>query len=102
PLNASLKLYDAEGKAGGLTVRYFVGDELKLTQVEADFDRQFLRQGSTLENPFPEEVAEAYKNNTLRVELEGSIEAATAGKHQFKMYSSGYATLDRKSVVEGK
>ena len=102
PLNASLTLYDADGKEGGLTVRYFVGDELKLTRVEADFDHQFLRQGSNLENPFPAEVADAYKNNTLRVELEGSIEASTSGKHQFKMYSSGYATLafDGETVLE--
>jgi alpha-D-xyloside xylohydrolase len=102
PLNAALTLYDAEGKKGGLTVRYYVGDELVLTRVEADFDHQFLSQGSNLENPFPTEVADAYKNNTLRVELEGSIEANTTGKHQFKMYSSGYAklALDGETVLD--
>lgn len=99
PLNQSLKLYDAEGKEGGLTVRYFVGDELKLTRVEADFNHQFYKQGNELENPFPEEVAGAYKNNTLRIELEGSIEAQATGKHQFKMYNSGYAQLSLDGEV---
>ena len=93
PLDASLKLYDAEGKEGGLTVRYYVGDELKLTQTEAEFNHQFLSKNSDLANPMPAEVADAYKNNTLRIELDGSVEAETSGKHQFKMYSSGYAKL---------
>ncbi len=38
PLNVSLKLFDAEGKEGGLTARYYDGDKLLLTRVEADMN----------------------------------------------------------------
>lgn len=92
-LNAALALFDAEGKAGGLTARYYVEDKLVVTETVTDFDHQFLKQGGNLENSFPEGLTDAYKNNKLRIELEGSIAAETSGKHEFKMYSSGYAKL---------
>jgi len=99
PLNVSLKLFDAEGKEGGLTARYFDGDQLLLTRVEADLNYQFLSNNSIREIPFPAEVANAKK---LRIEWEGSIETDEAGIHRFKMYSSGYAKLyvDGKMVLD--
>lgn len=90
PLNASLKLFDAEGKEGGLTARYFDGDKLLLTRVEADLNYQFYSDNTVREIPLPDETKDA-KN--LRVEWEGSIETDEAGIHRFKMYSSGYAKL---------
>ncbi|WP_185234675.1 TIM-barrel domain-containing protein [Teredinibacter franksiae] len=90
PLAEDLKLFDAEGKEGGLTARYYDGDKLVLTRVESDPDYQFLSQGTNRANPFPKEVAES---ENLRIEWEGSFESATAGTHEFKMYSSGYAKL---------
>lgn len=90
PLKASLKLFDAEGKEGGLTTRYYDGDQLKLTRVEADLNYQFFSKNSVREVPFPDEVKDA-KN--LRIEWEGSIETDESGTHHFKMYNSGYAKL---------
>ncbi|WP_331353231.1 TIM-barrel domain-containing protein [Cellvibrio sp. UBA7671] len=90
PLNVSLKLYDAEGKEGGLTARYYDGNELKLTRVEADLNYQFFSDNSVREVPFPDEVKDA-KN--LRIEWEGSIQSDESGTHHFKMYNSGYAKL---------
>ena len=90
PLNASLKLFDAEGKEGGMTARYYDGDKLLLTRVESDLNYQFFSSNSVREFPFPDEVKDA-KN--LRIEWEGSIEADESGTHHFKMYNSGYAKL---------
>lgn len=90
PLNVSLKLFDAEGKEGGLTARYFDGDQLLLSRVEADLNYQYFDNNSVREVPFPAEVANA-KN--LRIEWEGSIQTDEPGIHRFKMYSSGYAKL---------
>ncbi len=90
PLAAAFDLYDADGKPGGLTARYYDGDQLKVTRVETDLDYQFYAQGNTREHPLPEEVAEA-KN--LRIEWVGSIAPRQSGEHELKMYSSGYAKL---------
>lgn len=90
PLNVSLKLFDAEGKEGGLTARYYDGDKLLLTRVEVDLNYQFFSNNSVREIPFPDEVKDA-KN--LRIEWEGSVLTDEAGIHRFKMYNSGYAKL---------
>lgn len=90
PLIDGLQLFDATGKKGGLTARYFDGETLLLERVEADLDYQFLAQGSNRAHPMPAETEDA-KN--LRVEWEGSIATDTAGEHEIKMYSSGYAKL---------
>ncbi|MBX2857171.1 MAG: DUF5110 domain-containing protein [Cellvibrionaceae bacterium] len=89
-LHTDLTLFDAEGRPGGLTARYYDGDELKFSRVESDLDYQFLSHSSVRENPMPDAVKDA-KN--LRVEWEGSIQAKTTGTHRFKMYSSSYAKL---------
>lgn len=90
PLSAAFELYDAQGNKGGLTARYYDGDELKVEQAVADLDYQFLSHASVREVPLPEEVQDAKK---LRIEWEGSISPKTSGEHEFKMYSSGYAKL---------
>ena len=86
PINESLTLYDAEGKEGGLTARYLIGDEEKLTVLEPDLNYQYLKDQPS----WPKEVA---GNPDRRVVWEGSIEANKDGEHKFRMYSSGYATL---------
>jgi len=90
PLNEGLTLYDAGGQAGGFTVRYYDGQELLLERVEADTNYQFLARGSEREVPMPEVAREA---DNLRIEMEGAIESDVSGKHQLRMYSSGYAKL---------
>jgi alpha-D-xyloside xylohydrolase len=96
PLTDSFELVDANGERGGLTVRYFDGDELLLERVEADLDYQFLSQASARENPLPEEAAGA---GDLRIEWEGTLVPRYDGTHEFKMYSSGYATLSLDGEV---
>jgi alpha-D-xyloside xylohydrolase len=90
PLADSFELVDANGDLGGLTVRYFDGDELLLEQAEADLDYQFLSHASVREHPLPAAAAEA---ENLRIEWEGTIVPRQDGEYEFKMYSSGYATL---------
>lgn len=90
PLSAGFDLFDVEGRSGGLTVRYYDGNELLLERVEADLDYQFLAHAGVRENPLPTEVADA---EALRIEWEGDIVPRTSGQHEFKMYSSGYAKL---------
>ena len=90
PLAEAFDLYDAAGNPGGLTARYYGGEELLLERVEADLGYPFLAHGSTRERPFPEEVREV---NDLRIEWAGSIVPRTGGVHELKMYSSGYASL---------
>lgn len=86
PLGELLTVYDAEGKPGGLTGRYYIGDELKVTKVEADPNYQFLKD---LDN-WPAAVKD---NAERRVVWEGSLEAKKSGEHKFRLYSSGYATV---------
>jgi alpha-D-xyloside xylohydrolase len=90
PLAEDFTLYDAEGAPGGLTARYYDGDELLLEQVVSDLDHQFLAHGSVREQPFPDELADAANP---RIEWTGTIEPAQSGEHEFRMYSSGYARL---------
>lgn len=91
PLDASFDLFDAAGERGGLTARYYDGDELLLERVEADLDYQHLARASVRENPFPAEAADA---ESLRIEWQGSVAPKKGGGHELKMYSSGYATLE--------
>lgn len=90
PLPEGFTLYDATGNPGGLTARYYDGDELKLERSEADLNYQFLSHASVRQIPLPEEVADA---EDLRIQWSGSIQPNVSGEHEFKMYSSGYASL---------
>ena len=82
PLAEGFELFDAEGNQGGLTARYFDGEELLLERVEADLDYQFLSHANVREHPLPEEVADA---DNLRITWEGTIVPKQAGRHEFKM-----------------
>jgi alpha-D-xyloside xylohydrolase len=90
PLADGFELYDANDEPGGLTARYYDGDELKLERVEPDLNYQYLSHAGTREVPFPAELRDA---RDPRIEWEGSIVPVRGGGHELKMYSSGYATL---------
>jgi alpha-D-xyloside xylohydrolase len=90
PLETGFELFDATGAAGGLTARYFDGDELVLERVEQDLNYQFLSHANVREVPLPDEVQDAAD---LRIEWEGSIAPRRTGEYELKMYSSGYASL---------
>jgi alpha-D-xyloside xylohydrolase len=94
-LSRDLKLYDAEGKPGGLTARYFVGDALKLTRTEPDIDYQYIKDLAS----WPAEVKGAADQ---RVVWEGQLEAKAAGVHKFRLYVSSYVKLyvDGKQVID--
>ncbi|MFC4764880.1 TIM-barrel domain-containing protein [Dyella koreensis] len=95
PLSQSLKVYDAEGKPGGLTASYYVGDALKVKRVEAQPDYQYLKD-------LKQWPAESPAKTTSKVVWEGSIEPAVSGEHKFRLYSSSYAKvfLDGKPVYD--
>jgi alpha-D-xyloside xylohydrolase len=90
PLAEGFELFDIRGNPGGLTVRYFDGDELLLEGLEDDLDYQFLDHASVREHALPP-AAVAAKN--LRIEWNGTIVPKRDGRHELKMYSSGYARL---------
>jgi alpha-D-xyloside xylohydrolase len=82
-----LVLFDADGKPGGLTARYFKGDKLELSRVEPDVNYQYLRDQARLP------VKDADK-----VVWEGEVEPRVGGEQKFQLYSSGYVKL----WVDGK
>ena len=96
PLATGFDLYDADGRPGGITARYYDGDRLLLERTEADPDYQFLDHANVREHPFPEAVSDAAD---LRVEWQGFIEPRRSGAHELKMYSSGYARLSLDGEV---
>lgn len=103
-----LRIYDANGQLGGFTASYYVGDELKLTRVEADINYQYIKD---LANR-PEEMLGTNVSNTsaqrvdapnARVVWEGAVESSITGTHKFQLYSSSYFRLyaDGQLKVDG-
>ena len=91
-----LKIFDAAGKPGGFTAKYYVGDTLKFTRTEADINYRYLKD---LPN-WPAELTGPDKKPVkgARVVWEGSVETSVGGVQKFKLYSSSYAKLS----VDGK
>jgi alpha-D-xyloside xylohydrolase len=79
----SVKLYDKDGKAGGLTASYYVKDKVIKTTVEDRIEYEFLETPQV--DSFPKDVAQQGK-----VVWEGSFSSATPGDHKFLVYASGY------------
>ncbi|HEX7761170.1 MAG TPA: TIM-barrel domain-containing protein, partial [Caulobacteraceae bacterium] len=90
-----LKLYDADGKPGGLTARYYVGGALKLTRTETDINYQFLKDQ-------PNWPAALKGAKDQHVVWEGEVQPSVGGEQKFKLYSSGYVKLyvDGKLVID--
>jgi alpha-D-xyloside xylohydrolase len=86
PLPQSLKLYDAKGVEGALTARYSVAGVQKVERRESEVNYQFIKD---LVN-FP---TEAKSKQPMQVVWEGEIEARSAGRHTFSLFSSEYAKL---------
>ncbi len=99
PLARDLKLVDAQGKAGGLTARYYVEGKLVFTRHEADIAYQYTKD--TVEN-WPKEVGDIKKLKDVKVVWEGTISSDKPGVHKMQLYSSDYATLtlDGKQVLD--
>ncbi|HWU81412.1 MAG TPA: TIM-barrel domain-containing protein [Caulobacter sp.] len=86
-----LKIFDAAGKAGGFTAKYYLKGELKVTRTEADIDYQYLDDLPK----WPAELTGADKKPVkgATVVWEGFVEPKTSGVQKFKLYSSSYAKL---------
>ncbi len=95
PLSRSLKLYDSQGKEGGLTARYYVDGKLVLERTESDLDYAFEES----KPHFPPGLEPLPR---LRVVWEGKIEAPVDGVHRFSLYASDYNRLfiDGRPVVD--
>src|ERR1700730_1573734 len=88
PLQQTLKLYDADGKEGGLTARYYDDSgKLRLTRVDSELDYQY---GPKSPDKYPAELAKLPRQ---KVVWEGKIEARTSGRHTFALYASDYHKL---------
>ncbi|WP_343732211.1 TIM-barrel domain-containing protein [Duganella sp.] len=97
-LSRDLQLTDADGKTGGLTARYYVGDKLVFTRQEKDIAYQYLKD--VAEN-WPKEAGDPKAAN-LKVVWEGTMSSPKAGVHKMQLYSSDYAKLsvDGKEVMD--
>jgi len=95
PLPQSLKLFDANGKPGGLTASYYKGVRLAVTRVEPGIDYTYIKDLKHWPDTIP-------AKETSRVVWEGSVQAGVGGMHKFRLYSSSYAKvwLDDKLVYD--
>jgi alpha-D-xyloside xylohydrolase len=95
PLDRALDVFDAGGKRGGLTGRYYRGGEVVLTRTEADPDYQYLPadQFTRLGGKRGAWPAEFGERSPSRITWEGSIASPQAGTHKFRVYSSSYFKL---------
>jgi alpha-D-xyloside xylohydrolase len=82
PLN-SLKLFGKDGKEGGLTADYYVGDKVVKSVVEDKIDYEYLETPQV--DSFPQDVARNGK-----VIWEGTFTSDKEGRHKFLVYASGY------------
>lgn len=96
-LSRDLQLTDADGKAGGLTARYYIGDKLVFTRQEKDIAYQYLKD--VAEN-WPKDVDPKAAN--LKVVWDGAMASPKAGVHKMQLYSSDYAklSLDGKEIMD--
>lgn len=94
PLN-TVQLFDRNGKAGGLTVDYYVGSAIKSTATENKIDYEFLE--TTQVDDFPKDVAREGK-----VVWEGKFASEKEGNHKFLVYASGYfkVWIDNELILD--
>jgi alpha-D-xyloside xylohydrolase len=100
-LDKQLKVFDADGKPGGLTANYYVDGKLKLSRVESAVNYEYLKD---LQH-WPDQLKDS-KGITggpgQTVEWKGTVASDVAGLHKFRLYVSGYFKLyvDDKLVLD--
>ncbi len=85
---STLKLYDKEGKEGGLTAEYFEKSNFKsllTSRREPRIEYEFIDVHDT----FPEN----FNTNTGSIRWSGEIECMESGIHKFRLYSSNYTKM---------
>ncbi len=96
-LDKQLKLFDADGKPGGLTANYYVDGKLELSRDESEVNYEYIKD---LKH-WPASLTDARGitgGPGQTVEWKGSVESDVAGLHKFRLYASGYFKL----YVDGK
>jgi len=98
PLQASLQVFDAKGKAGALTARYIVDGKTRVERREPEVNYQYIKDLTA----FPAKGKNGAEGGRSQVVWEGAIEAKTAGRHTFSLYGSEYIKLyvDGKLVID--
>ncbi len=86
-----LAIWDADGKPGGFTARYYLDGALKLTRTEADINYQHLKEQPN----WPAVVADKAGTPAAgsSVVWEGEVAPQVGGVQKFQLYSSGYVKL---------
>ncbi|HEY7888941.1 MAG TPA: TIM-barrel domain-containing protein [Steroidobacteraceae bacterium] len=89
-LSQGLTLYDAYGKKGGLTARYYVDGKLVLERTESDIDYQYVDRKAQFPASFPQSLL---KLPHVKVVWSGKVEAQRGGRQTFSLYGSDYQKL---------
>lgn len=84
----SFKLYNKDGKEGGLTATYLVNGDPKQVFVERDETKIDYENLETVNN-FPEN----FPFNNSKIIWEGEVEAKESGVHRFILYYAGYTKV---------
>ncbi|BES60663.1 TIM-barrel domain-containing protein [Dysgonomonas capnocytophagoides] len=84
----SFKLYNKDGKEGGLTATYLVNGDPKQVFVERDETKIDYENLETVNN-FPKN----FPFNNSKIIWEGEVEAKESGVHRFILYYAGYTKV---------
>lgn len=84
----SFKLYNKDGKEGGLTATYLVNGDAKQVFVERDETKIDYENLETVNN-FPKN----FPFNNSKIIWEGEVEAKESGVHRFILYYAGYTKV---------
>ena len=108
PVSRDLKVYDAAGKEGGFTARYYVDGKLVVERTERDIDYQYMkdlakRPAQALGSAISNTSAQRVDLDKLSVTWEGKLETNQSGVHKFQLYASSYFKLylNGKLVKDG-
>ncbi|MBN2426388.1 MAG: DUF4968 domain-containing protein [Calditrichaceae bacterium] len=96
-LNATVNLYDVDGKVEGLTAEYFKDvnfTDLYIARNESKIEHEFI----DVNDKFPE----GFEQNVKAVRWSGEIRSQKTGLYKFRLYCSGYTKmwLNDKLVVD--
>jgi alpha-D-xyloside xylohydrolase len=103
PISQELKVTDADGKPGGLTARYAVDGQTKVTRDEGDVNYQYIKDLANWPASLIDlsgNAPQIAKNQT--VTWDGKLETGKSGIHKFRLYVSSYVKLyiDSKLVID--
>ncbi len=107
-VSRDLQVYDANGRKGGFTARYYVDGKLRVERREADIDYQYMKElakrpAAILGTEVSNTSAQRVDIDKLSVVWEGKLETSKTGVHKFQLYASSYFKLymNGKLVEQG-